>query len=348
VKTPNGTKGIRDFLIDRGASVQGSEVIQFSDPLHEYRTLSSAKGALLIPLLNMTPIRVNGNDRIDFVNGQVSNQVKELNVGGVNQSLLLNHRGHVQAEMSVIRREKDIYLAVEGPGGPGVVIGFNKHIVFDQVVIENLESTIGTFTLQGEAVPQLLKRMGALPREGYTYEGYLGGVKVLVHARVRTALPGFDIHFPASDFEEILSGPFADNVVLGGTRALQIARVEAGIPSVATEARDGALPQEFGLVGAVSFDKGCYLGQEIMARLDARGRVKRGLAGVTLERKPHSGEYRIDRDGRPAGWLGQVVEHPRIGLIGLTVLRNDFPLGGEGYVGGARVRRVDIPFDERK
>tara|TARA_B100000686_G_C16707163_1_gene927006 strand:- start:1115 stop:1555 length:441 start_codon:yes stop_codon:yes gene_type:complete len=136
-----------------------------------------------------------------------------------------------------------------------------------------------------------------------------------------------------------------ESVYLGGIDAIEIARVEAGIPSVATDARDGVIPQEIDLVKAVSFSKGCYLGQEIMARVDARARVNRGLAGVILDKPPCSGEYQIESQGRKVGWLGHVVKHPVIGLIGLSVLRHDFTCGSEGSVGDSRVRRVEIPFE---
>jgi len=340
-----GPTGLRQLLIGLGAYIQGTEVVTFGDAFEEYKTLQSKNSALLIPLISSAPLAIRGADRIDFVNGQVSNVVKELNIGGVNQSLLLDHRGHVQAEMSVLKHETDIFIAVENPGGVLVELGFNNHIVFDQVTVHNLESKMCTFSLQGKGATIILEGMGALPNQGYSYEGCIDGIEVLIYERARTASRGFDVHCKISDCEALLSGKFMEHVSLGGVDAIQIARVEAGIPSVATEARNGALPQEIELTKAVSFNKGCYLGQEIMARVDARARVNRGLAGVILEKPPCSGEYRVENQGRSVGWLGHVVEHPIIGLIGLAVLRHDFPSGSEGNVGDSRVRRVEIPFE---
>ena len=97
-------------------------------------------------------------------------------------------------------------------------------------------------------------------------------------------------------------------------------------------------------MGAVSFEKGCYLGQEIMARIDARGRVKRGLAGVRLDRLPAFGMREVTFQGRRVGLLGRTLNHPTFGPVGLAVLRHDIPVGTKLEVGETGLKRTRLPF----
>ena len=335
---------LRSVLADFGAKFSGDVVGDFGSPEEEYRSLVERSVPLLVPLLATTPLKLTGEDRVPFLHGQVSNDVVGLQEGGANRALLLTHRGHAAADMTVVRRRDDLYALVDGGRGPEVEASFRRHIIFDQVEIEDLTGVLTTLTLLGEGAPDILASFGAVPDRGRLFEGEVAGVRVLVHRTARTGFAGFDIHLRVSDLVALIAGLLATGPRLAGEVALDCARVEAGVPAAATEAGEGVLPQEAGLVGAVSFEKGCYLGQEIMARIDARGRVRRGLAGVRFDRLPAFGMREVTFQGRRVGLLGRTLNHPTFGPVGLAVLRHDIPVGTKLEVGETGLKRTRLPF----
>lgn len=315
---------LKDFLESRGANFnQQGRLESFASPTIEFERLEQAV-AVVVPLLEHTALRVTGADRLDFVHGQLSNEVKRLQVETFTENLLLNHKGHALAQMRVFRREDDLFLAVEGNAGELVERELKAHIIFDQVELQNLSATIASFTVQGKEATRVLESLG-LPRGNSFIQVPFASAKILIHAAQRTVSGGFDVHVLSKDAESLLKCLLESGATLAGEKALEMSRVEAGIPYAETEAGEGVLPQEAGLESCVSYTKGCYLGQEIMARIEARGNLRRSLKKVRLEALPVSENRDIHLADKVVGRLGKVVEHPTLGVIALAVLRNDLP-----------------------
>jgi len=192
---------------------------------------------------------------------------------------------------------------------------------------------LAALTLQGDGAEAVLGRaLGAAPAAGKFARHLVGDAEVLVAARRRSRSGGFDLHLLARQLPEVVGSLQRAGAKLAGERALTLARVLAGVPSVEDEGAAGSLPQELGLADALSLDKGCYLGQEIMARIDARGNVRKGLARLRLEGDPEAlaalaaGDERALRAGdREVGRLGTVVQEPHGSWRALAVVRRDHP-----------------------
>ncbi len=288
---------------------------------------------------------MTGQDRLDFLHGQLSNQVKNLPDGGCNEALLLNAKGHALAQMTVCRRSDDVYLAVDEESGDLVAKHLDDHIIFDQVSLENLSGSVATFTLLGSSVTELIReQVGVVPEEGRFAQYPLQAGMVLVHPSKRTAWSGFDLHVLTRDAPGLLHKFVEAGVQPAGESVLEMLRVEAGIPRAEREAGAGVLPQESGLEGMVSYRKGCYLGQEIMARIEARGTVRRSLTGLALSGWPGPGRHEISQAGKVVGRVGTVLEHPELGVVALAVVRCDVELGSELWVGESLAKRVELPF----
>jgi folate-binding protein YgfZ len=131
-------------------------------------------------------------------------------------------------------------------------------------------------------------------------------------------------------------------VRLAGQNALNVARVAAGIASAKHEAQGKQLPQMIGLEHAVAYNKGCYLGQEIMARIEARGNVRSRLCGVKLAKATDA--TKLTQDGKPIGTLSSAVHHPTLGDIALASVRNDIETGSTVEVGNTSAEVCDVPF----
>jgi tRNA-modifying protein YgfZ len=319
------------FLQARGAKIdERGRLESITSPVEEFKGLETA---IVVPLLAHTALRVTGADRLDFVHGQLSNEVKRLQVGTFSQNLLLNHRGHALSQLSVFRRDDDLFLAVENNSGELVERELKAHIIFDQVELQNLSGTITSFTVQGQEAARVLEPFGVSPSGNAFIQLPFASAKILIHASRRTMFGGFDIHVLSKDAESLLAKVQEGGATLASERALDISRIEAGIPYAETEAGEGVLPQEAGLEPLVSYTKGCYLGQEIMARIEARGNLHRSLKKLKLSAIPESPERDIRLGDKVVGRLGTVVKHPELGVISLAVLR-DVPADAELSVAG--------------
>lgn len=332
------TATLPPYLEEAGASFSAGRVAHFGDALAEFRAFQQGS-SLLTPLLGTSALRVTGADRLDFVHGQLSNDVKRLENSQTNTSLLLNHKGHALAQVRVLRRDADLLLIVEGDAGAFVQQQLEAHIIFDQVELEPLP--LVTLTLQGETAAQLVEEVLGFVPDPNTFLPF-GDGGVVVPAK-RSVPGGYDLHVPVEDGAALFASLKKEGAVPAGERTLDTARVLAGIPAVEYEAGEGILPQEAGLEYAVSYTKGCYLGQEIMARIEARGKLRRSLQGLLLADVPQTDEREIFADGKKVGRLGTVAQHPELGVIGLAVLRNDLDKVGL-EVASVSAQVTPLPF----
>jgi folate-binding protein YgfZ len=310
---------LEKFLVQSGAHILEARVVSFGNTVAEYQALESA---VVVPLLGHAALRVTGDDRLDFVHGQVSNEVKRLKTDTLSQNLMLNYKGHALAQLNVFRREDDLFLAIEGGAGAFVERELKAHIVFDQVEVQNVSNQITSVSVQGSKAAQVLTSLTSELPTGIDFiQLPFASGKLLIHAARRSKAGGFDIHVLTRDAELLMQALLDAGAMLAGEKALTLSRIEALIPYAETEAGDGILPQECGLDYCVSYRKGCYLGQEIMARIEARGNLRRSLKGLRLSGMPVRREV-LAKD-KTVGQLGAVAEHPEFGVIALVILRND-------------------------
>jgi folate-binding protein YgfZ len=331
------------FLKARGATLEGGRVLSFGEPHREVEAL--ARGGL-VPLLGTTPLRLTGPDRLEFLHGQVSHEVKNLQVGEGRPALMLNVRGHALALMRLYRRDEDLFVAVEGAAGERVKAQLKAHIIFDQVELSDLTGVIQSFTLQGAAVGEILERAlhHALPEVNHFVQAPFESAQVLVSRVSRSTPGGVDLHVLTRDASALARALERAGAQLVGERALAAARVAAGIAEAEFEGGEGVLPQEAGLDYALSYRKGCYLGQEIMARIEARGNVRRRLVGLQLKAHPHDARDLLAA-GKVVGRLGTVAEHPQLGVIALASVRSEVLPGTQLAVGDTSATVTGLPFN---
>ena len=313
-------------------------------PSHEtWEALHEA--ASLVPLPRVGGLRLVGDDRIDFLHGQLSHDVRGLPVGGSRRMLILDVKGHAHAELAVQRRGGDVHLAVEDGAADEVAARLRRHVVFDQVEVQDLGGTLATLTVQGPEARATLERLGwPWPEPGEAASVAFDDAELLLVPAPRSEPGGVDVHLLARQRAAIEAALLEAGARPGDEAALEASRVAAGLPRAGREAGPGVLPQEAGLDGRVSTRKGCYLGQEIMARLEARGTPKRALARLTLTGPPAAPEDRaVTSAGRTVGRLGTVARHPDLGVIALAVLRRDVPGDAALTAGGVPVATVSWP-----
>lgn len=309
--------------------MKNNDFLQHATPSHELAAAYAQleQGAVIFPYADTTPIRITGTDRHDFLHGQISNDVKGLCAGQSNSALMLNHKGHALALMQVFRRKDDIFVAVVDGAGALVTQQLEQHIIFDQVSLQDLSGTISHYALQGMHAEKVLQQaLGTTWTEKEMVEGNFLQIpwqdaKILITPQRRSAQGGFDIFVLHNDAEALLETLQAQGASMAVEELKELARVEAGNATVSNEAKDVPIPQEAGLEKHISYHKGCYLGQEIMARLEARvisqGKLRRGLARVQLS-EPASTLY---SEGVKVGHVSTLVQHPEGYYLALAIVK---------------------------
>ncbi len=304
----------------------------------------SSAAAVAGVIAGVSVTAVGGADAPAFLHGQLANDVTGLAVGAAGRSLYLNHRGHAMAEVMVLRRDRQAFhLVEEGGAAAWVKAELERHIVFDEVTLA-APVAASLVTLQGPGAAEVLASLGVgVPALGQTTVADVAGVgKVSVWSRHRSAAGGYDLLLDQA------SGSGADAILAALEKAgarpvtsddLDLLRVRALAAVAPQDAGEGVLPQEAGLEAALSYRKGCYLGQEIMARIEARGNLRRGLSRVRLTRDPRmltpgGSDWRELRSGgRVVGRLGTVAPDGEE-FEALAVVRQDLPDGAELVAGG--------------
>lgn len=252
---------------------------------------------------------VEGPDAEGFLHGLLSQDIAGIAAGDARPALLLDAKGHIVADPVVHRDGPGAFTLVAEPHLGGALADALQRYHFS----EDLE-VLGP------------ERADAL----------------VVAAAERPDPPGADLVVPGpvpGTWTAIGPDPAAMAAAVGasiGDRAeLEAARIAAGVPRVGVDTGDRTLVQEAGLEQvAVSFEKGCYLGQETVARAQFRGRVKRVLRVLEGHGAPPAAPAAVARDGRAAGTLTSVVAR-RDGWTGLAILRRDAEPGSEVAVGDA-------------
>lgn len=273
-------------------------------------------------------VRVTGADRVDFVQGQMTGDLRGAPTPGMVPCAFLNVRGQIEHFARAYRRDADVYLHLSAGEAPALLARLKRYVIFDQVDLQDLSGTLRTVHLL---------HAGALP--GWQEDGAavqtleLAGTAVLAGRVNRSGTPGVDLHYLSAHEADVLAALPGEEELLD---TLEAQRIRAGLPDVSRDGFTGTLLQEIGLdVGgplpAISYRKGCYVGQEIMARLEARGNARYHLARLAGTGLPDRAE--VTHDGRVVGQAGAHADG-----LSLARLRRELPAGAAVLVGGVPAR----------
>ncbi|GGR02538.1 CAF17-like 4Fe-4S cluster assembly/insertion protein YgfZ [Deinococcus ruber] len=285
--------------------------------------------------LPSSALRLTGPDRLDFVQGQMTANLKAAPTPGMVPACFLNVKGQIEQFARVYRRPDDVYLHLDAGAAVALAARLKKYIIFDQVEVQDVSEVLATLHVWSED-------LSGWNGEGADVQQFQLGGGVVLTARVnRTGTPGLDVHYLQQHGAEVLGllgqeVPFAE---------LEAARIQAGISDVGRDGWAGSLLQEVGLDGeiggAISYRKGCYVGQEIMARLEARGKTRYALTRLEAVADALPAHTEILLDGRAVGVTGASA-----GAQALAKLRKDVPHGALLTVGTAQARAAAAPQED--
>ncbi len=293
-------------------------------------------------------LALEGPDAIEFLNGQVTNELAGLAPGEGRYAAFLTHKGKMLGDMRI--------LAVpDGDGDAGMLLLDTERVALQALFDMIRRYKVGfRLELHKRTVERALLSLigpgsGALAGSGDLGSAEHSSAAVQIDSvralAVRTDL-GVDLFCEASERErlwEALRGRGAAEIEL---QAAECLRIESGRPRYGLDLDDTVIPQEAGLnERAVSFTKGCYVGQETVARLHYKGRPNRHLRGLRLSAPaPQGSELRLGE--RAVGHLGSSARSPQLGPIALALVRREAEPGGTLEVGdeGITAELLELPF----
>jgi folate-binding protein YgfZ len=277
-------------------------------------------------------LALTGPEAKTFLHGQVTNDIEALSAGQGCYAAFLTPKGKMLGDLRVFDLGDELLLDCERVALQELFNMIRRFKVGLDVELHKRTLQLGLFSIIGPEAPEL-----AGPGEHACARASLRGVDVVA---VRTDV-GVDVFFAADDRDAVRG---ALDLPDGDEAAAEIVRVESGRPRYGVDLDDSVIPQEAGLnERAVSFTKGCYVGQETVARLFYRGKPNRRLRGLRLSAPAPSGaELRLG--AKTVGRLGSSVVSPVHGPIGLALVRREAEDGATIEVDGAPALIVDVPF----
>lgn len=289
-------------------------------------------------------IRVSNNDRIRFLHNQSTNDFQSLKPGQGCDTVMVTSTARTIDLVTAYVLDDAVLLLVSPNRREFLFQWLDRYIFFaDQVQLTDVTDETATFSLIGKESDAIIEKLGAGAIIGQPYGNHLlvDGVRVAVGSGL--ASPGYTLILPATDKEKMWNQILALGVVELSDRTWDVLRILQGRPAPESELTDDYNPLEVGLWQTISFNKGCYIGQETIARLNTYKGVKQYLWGIRLIAPAEVGETITVGDEK----VGKLTSYTQTadGYFGLGYIRTK--AGGVGLkvqVGASEGEIVDIPF----
>jgi folate-binding protein YgfZ len=319
----------------------------------EYRAAISS--ALVLDRSNRGGVRVAGKDRESFLQNMLTNDVRSLPPGGGVTAAFLTSKGKLVSDLWVLKEESSFLLELERSRVEPFTKALGRYIISEDVVLESLVGREVSFSIVGPGASSILAALAE------TSSARLDGMPHLYHARIeiggltarltayrRERSARFEVGSASERAAELLSTVLDKGALLGGTLVSELRRIESGIPRFGVDMDESHFPQEASLDDAISFQKGCYIGQEYVVRLAHRGHLNRKLVGLVVPSGPRpSPGSRILRGEDEVGMVTSSTNSPALpGSLALAYLKREaFEPGTPVIVeGGAEATVSALPF----
>jgi folate-binding protein YgfZ len=332
----------------RGATTAAS----FGDPQAEFGALRGGCG--VYDLGFRAKLSLTGGDRVRWLNGMVTNNVRDLAVGQGVYAFLLNPQGHILGDLYAYNRGESITVDTDCGQIEKILATFDHYIIMDDVEVTSLNEQLTALGIAGPKADQVLASAG------FVIPGMrpLQVESVMWQGKDCTLVRGEDDQSAAYEIWLTPAGvrPFWDALVAAGaapvgSEALELQRVVSGIPRYGVDIRERDLPQETEQARALNFNKGCYVGQEIVERIRSRGAVHRKFTGfladaaasVTVGDKIVAGEKEVGEITSAASLHGR----GRDKMVALGYIRREVGVPGrEVSIGSAKATVVQLPITD--
>ncbi len=304
-----------------GACTEGGLVKRYVALDSEYAAL--AVGPAIVNRAERAIVEVTGKDRATWLHNLTTNVVKTLATGDGNYSFATNVQGRILFDLNVIVRPDRLRLDIHRDFLESAIAHLDKYIIIENVTLQDRSNELVVFGISGDRASDIAATLGASQMTAMpdinNVEVNVDDVACLLVRNNFAGHPGFDLHLPVESAIQVWTkmvtpdGPF--HAIPAGSEAVQVRRIEAGIPWPGAEITNEYLPAEtMQFDRAVSFQKGCYLGQEIIERMRTREKIARRLVQLEIagDSIPTPGNT-ITQEGKEVGTITSGTSSPTTG-----------------------------------
>jgi folate-binding protein YgfZ len=333
---------------------------RFSSVETEYEALSKEAG--LLDLTHSGTIEVSGDDRVRFLHGMLTNDIKGLQPGQGCYAAFLTAQGRMVGDLRVFCLRETLLLTTEPGVRDKLAPALAKYVIGERPRLVDRSEELAILSVQGPRAPEVLSQLSpglVLPEQPFDHlEAKVVDARIIMCRVQRVQAGGYDLILPKTNLFELwmllLEQGRSCGLLPVGLESYNIHRMEAGIPWYGVDMDESTLPIEAGLEkSAISFNKGCYIGQEPVARITYRGHVNRKFSGLLLvsERPASYGDKVFDGD-REVGWVTSSGNSFRLrrpialGYLRREVLEPGMSLRIETDKGPIESRVATLPFVE--
>jgi folate-binding protein YgfZ len=269
----------------RFASYRGSETAaSFGDTAGEFRAL--LEGTAVFDLSWQAKLVLSGEDRVRWLNGMVTNNIRDLALNHGNYSFVLNPQGRNLGDLVAYNRGDYLLVTAEYDLAPRLKQVFDQYIIMDDVEVEDISDKLASIGVAGRNAAETLRSAGIDVSQlapGEVSDPIRQGVGLSIARSVLPHMDGYEIWSTAENLNRLWDALVAAGAKPAGSDALELYHIARGVPRYGIDLREKDLPQETGQQHVLNFAKGCYVGQEIVERIRSRGNVHRMFVGLEVQ-----------------------------------------------------------------
>ncbi len=261
---------------------------RFGDPQAEFAALRTGCG--VYDLGFRAKISLTGSDRVRWLNGMVTNNIRDLAVGHGVYTFLLNPQGHILGDLYAYNRGESIVVDTDSSQVEKILATFDHYVIMDDVEVANLSEQVTAVGIAGPKSRAVLEAAGIAIPETQPLEVFTPRCDCQCNCLECTVVRGedaqhesYEIWIASKDVRKLWQALVEAGAAPVGSEALELQRIVSGVPRYGVDIRERDLPQETEQARALNFNKGCYVGQEIVERIRSRGAVHRKFAGFLIE-----------------------------------------------------------------
>jgi folate-binding protein YgfZ len=328
-----------------------SPVPDYGNVRAEFAALLSSCG--ISDLRARTKIALTGGDRVRWLNGMVTNNIRDLAAGHGVYAFLLSPQGHILGDLYAYNRGDSILIDSDESQSDKLLATFDRYIIMDDVEVANISDKLSVVGIAGPKAREVLRAVGFAMSELEPLQSVdvdWQNVPVTVVRGDNPSVESFELWLGPDQVTPLWNALTKAGATLVGTTALELLRIAAGIPRYGQDIRERDLPQETEQQRALHFSKGCYIGQEIVERIRSRGNVHRKFTGFEVRGALPAVGTKIQVDGRDIGEITSAASLPLAGgerLVALGYIRREIATPGRQFqVGSTQVSVAALPFSE--
>jgi folate-binding protein YgfZ len=329
----------------------GGPKTDYGDARAEFQALVTGSG--IYDLRLRAKISLTGGDRVRWLNGMVTNNIRDLYPGRGVYAFLLNPQGHILGDLYAYNRGESLLVDTDPSQLEKILAVFDKYIIMDDVEVANISDQSAAVGIAGPKSRETLQAAGfdvpelnPLQFVEITWQQ----IGVTVVRGDNPSVESFELWVASGETERVNEALVKAGAKPVGTAALELVRIVAGIPRYGIDIRERDLPQETEQERALNFSKGCYVGQEIVERIRSRGQVRRKFTGFEIDGQMPAAGSKIQLEGKDVGEITSAASLPVANgerRLALGYIRREVATTGKRVeTDGSAATVAKLPFAE--